>query len=443
MKRLPARQGQGVSGGGCRGRGRRSAALAAIPFGAWRAGAGALLGLLVAACNGPKTGPGLEPPLIPGGNGTVGEPTGGARSANDDGSFGNGPGAGGAGAGVPGPQASTGTGGAAMAPGSDAGSMASSGSGGAPAGAGDSASGAAGSGTSNGGTTSLPSSSCEVARFDATLGVHLVVDESLGTVVPVDLWTPLGQALDAWSGSDAASSTQLALELFAGSCDAGAYADASLPLAPAAEQQSKVQSIMDGSAHGLGAATALALDGAIAQARQWAQNGGGNPAIVLISASDPNACALDAPGAATMSAAAGLSSEPAVPTYVLALSQHASLNAIAAAGGTSAARSIESATSSDALIAAMDAIASDARCRIALPAGSAQYVPDRVSVEVERGATKMQVPRVSDASACGSEAGWYFDDAAMPRFVIACPDTCAQAAGGGLQIVLGCPTPTR
>src|SRR5262249_48975982 len=52
MKRLPTRQGLGVvSGGGCRGRGLRSAALAAVYL-------RLALGSLLAACNGP----GLAPP---------------------------------------------------------------------------------------------------------------------------------------------------------------------------------------------------------------------------------------------------------------------------------------------------------------------------------------------------------------------------------------------
>src|SRR4051812_7201378 len=93
MHRLPARQGLGVvSGGGCRGRGLRSTALAAV-----YCGTGLGLAAALAACDGPKTGPGLEPPRGGGVNGvmTVGQPMAGNPNGGSFGNTGNGLGTGG------------------------------------------------------------------------------------------------------------------------------------------------------------------------------------------------------------------------------------------------------------------------------------------------------------------------------------------------------------
>lgn len=50
-----------------------------------------------------------------------------------------------------------------------------------------------------------------------------------------------------------------------------------------------------------------------------------------------------------------------------------------------------------------------------------------------------KLPRVSDASKCGAQGGWHYDDASQPTRIVLCPSSCgATAAGGTLEIALGC-----
>ena len=236
MNWLPARQGLGVvSGGGCRGRGLRSAALVTVYF------SGALA---LAACDlggGPQTGPGLEPP---GGDraDVAGRPTTMNMNPGSTGNFGNQP------AQTPGgtnPQPmTTGSGGTAANPPSSM-SGGSAGMSGAPNGADH---GSTGTGGTSGGTMSDPSTGC--TTVSAGLGLHLLVDASFGMVVPRDLWQPLGEALDAWSASDAMATTQIGAQLFAGECSADAYATATVPIADASQLAAALDAQMSTSMHG-------------------------------------------------------------------------------------------------------------------------------------------------------------------------------------------------
>jgi hypothetical protein len=50
-------------------------------------------------------------------------------------------------------------------------------------------------------------------------------------------------------------------------------------------------------------------------------------------------------------------------------------------------------------------------------------------------------PRVSDASACGSNVAWHYDSPAAPTKVLLCPGACTKAgAGGSMNIAFGCGT---
>jgi hypothetical protein len=287
---------------------------------------------------------------------------------------------------------------------------------------------------------SPPAGSTSTCQSYATpLALYLLVDDSFAMVVPTNLWGPLGTALQTWSTSDAMANTQLASQLFAGECSADAYTSSAVPIANAANQASALQAQMDASTHGLGAATGVALSVVADSARVWSEQTQGNPAIVLITDSRPNACDADAAGAAASAAGAALALPQAVPTYVLALRALPSLDAVAAAGGTSAARSVDDATSSDALAAAMTAIADDARCRIALPSAARMLAPDQVNLDLVMGSSSTPVPRVDGAGACGNNQGWYYDDPAQPRFAIVCPATCDDVHhGDSIQIEYGC-----
>jgi hypothetical protein len=423
MNWLPTRQGLGVvSGGGCRGRGLRSAALVTVYFG---------VPLVLAACNpgnGPQTGPGLEPPE---GQNAAMYPGVAIIPGNSNGGFGN---TGNTNSGTSAPATPAGTGGAPSGMPTTM-NMGSAGMGGTNPGAPQ-----LGSGGASGGAMGMPadSGSCSGgATYSAALGLHLVVDDSLGMVVPRNLWQPLGDALDAWTASDTMASTQLAAQLFAGECSPDAYAAISVPIGNAAEQAAALDAQMSSSMHGFGAATAVALGAVSSEAEQWNADTHGNAAIVLISGSEPTACdTIDAATAATSAASSALALPQAVPTYVLAMRGLPTLDAIAAAGGTGAAHMVDDPTSSDALVDAMTAIADEARCRVALPSDASTVPPEQVNLELMSSDRVEPLVRVENAEACQNALGWYYDDVNTRRFAILCPSACADLRSGGKTVTI-------
>lgn len=83
-------------------------------------------------------------------------------------------------------------------------------------------------------------------------------------------------------------------------------------------------------------------------------------------------------------------------------------------------------------------------CEYALPESAAEYLPDRVNLEVTREGQRETIPRVSNAAACGLTGGFYYDDALDPTRIVACPTTCiAITQSDAVEIVLGCPTVTE
>lgn len=81
-----------------------------------------------------------------------------------------------------------------------------------------------------------------------------------------------------------------------------------------------------------------------------------------------------------------------------------------------------------------------------LPPGGQQLDPSKVNVSVvPASGTASALGKVTDASACGTAGGWYYDDDSSPTQVILCPSTCATAqsalsSGGRVSIAFGCAT---
>jgi hypothetical protein len=284
--------------------------------------------------------------------------------------------------------------------------------------------------------------SCEALRVPLQLGVQLVIDESAAMLYPNDLWAPLSGALGNFFASDQAARMQLGVEFFQGACDPASYASPALPIGPTAGQQPALDSAMSARTHGPGAATAMALSGALDQARQWSSSHPeAQAAVMLISGSEPVGCFGSISTAASV-AASGLTGTPAVPTYVVSLRELATLDRIAQAGGSDQALVVAEPTAQQALLDAMQAAATRASCQYTLPAAATPYVPDNVNVRLTEGAMSTNVPRVADAGACdASTGGWYYDDAMQPTRILTCDATCKRVAqGGSVELIFGCAT---
>ncbi len=76
------------------------------------------------------------------------------------------------------------------------------------------------------------------------------------------------------------------------------------------------------------------------------------------------------------------------------------------------------------------------------PAGM-QFDPARVNVRYTSGKRSRTLANVGAAAGCGGAAGWYYDDPAAPRQVVACPGTCDDIradAQGRVDVLFGCAT---
>lgn len=86
------------------------------------------------------------------------------------------------------------------------------------------------------------------------------------------------------------------------------------------------------------------------------------------------------------------------------------------------------------------------RCDLAIPPADGGIVdPETVNVRVSDGTNApVVVPRVASAAACGSAAGWYYDDPTAPTKVLLCSASCedAQSKGGDtppkIEVLFGC-----
>lgn len=192
---------------------------------------------------------------------------------------------------------------------------------------------------------------------------------------------------------------------------------------------------------------------ALAGAEQWARantSEGIKTAVVLVTDGEPNGC----PPEDTASIAALASDARAdadVFTYAIGMdgANVTQLDQIAQAGGTDAAFVIGNATIHADLIDAFEKIGTaPIECTFPVPdADSAGMAVDPSLVNLtftSGGEDPITIPQVGDAGACGTDAGWYYDDPADPMTIHLCPASCTEVQGGSpdarLDVVLGCAT---
>lgn len=90
-----------------------------------------------------------------------------------------------------------------------------------------------------------------------------------------------------------------------------------------------------------------------------------------------------------------------------------------------------------------------AACDIDIPAPPTgmSLDPARVNVNINASGTTTSLRKVANESACGAQAGWYYDNDAAPTQVLLCPSACALADAvvsgggeGGVDVQFGCGT---
>jgi Mg-chelatase subunit ChlD len=205
--------------------------------------------------------------------------------------------------------------------------------------------------------------------------------------------------------------------------------------------------------------TGSALSGALDHARTLAK-GNSDRKLAVVMATDglPTSCQPKEIGSVAAIAQKAFSETPSIPTFVIGVFAPAeqgairNLNQLAAGGGTSAARIVDSSRNlTQSFLAALDDIRTTAlACEIKVPMSTSQQNINYDNVNVQfTGSSGQQVtiPYVGDASRCDiTLGGWYYDiDPARgtPTRIVTCEKSCGllrSDAKGRLDILIGCKT---
>lgn len=145
-------------------------------------------------------------------------------------------------------------------------------------------------------------------------------------------------------------------------------------------------------------------------------------------------------------ASSGLHYSPSIKTFVIGLPgvTPSTVNAIAAAGGTTKAYIVASTSIQADFQKALSQVRGQALpCEFELPAKLADktYTYDRVNVAYTKAGTAAPVTLPQSADCSGD--GWRYDNASDPKRITLCPATCATVKadyGAKIEILLGCAT---
>jgi hypothetical protein len=204
--------------------------------------------------------------------------------------------------------------------------------------------------------------------------------------------------------------------------------------------------------------TGPALQGALQQAKSWAQTHPDRQVItVLVTDGFPTDCSPIANAdVAAIAQEANRGSQP-IHTFVVGVFSTqdlgsdgvARLDELARAGGSQKAVVINTASDVTAeLLEALNEIRdSSARCNFQLDSSTLDL--NRVNLEVVNSAgTATQLLNVGNAAACGSDQqGWFYENTGVgnTRQITVCPSTCRQFIAGSVQanLQIGCATRIR
>lgn len=240
------------------------------------------------------------------------------------------------------------------------------------------------------------------------------------------------------------------MELGATSCDAADYSTATVEMGLLPAHAPTVTAALSGLAPTGETPTAAAIEGACNYIQQWhTQQPLHKKVILLVTDGVPEApssagCNPTVEDAAA-AAAACLSGDPQVPTYVLGVGQALdNLAQIAEAGGTEQAYLVDGDVQTSVL-EALNAIRSDASipCTMTVPepdVGTVDYGKVNIGICDSVGQT-LSTYFVEDPAACQNGA-WYYEPLGNGQVVQLCPQTCetVSVAGSSLVLSVGCET---
>jgi hypothetical protein len=232
------------------------------------------------------------------------------------------------------------------------------------------------------------------------------------------------------------------------SCDSNDYVEPAVEIATLPGAAEEFKRSLGEIAFGNGTPTAPALSAALKHAQDWiSSHGDRRVAVVLATDGEPSGCDANTVEDAATVANAAFTAQPAIPTYVIGVGPSLdSLNAIAKGGGTEQAYLAASSDVAKELSDALASIRSRAlSCDYIIPTTQGKLDYSLVNVEVTVGSSGAPtiIAQSPDASACGEESEWYYDDPVSPKVISLCPAICDQllgSVGSTLRVLIGCET---
>lgn len=276
---------------------------------------------------------------------------------------------------------------------------------------------------------------------------------------PAKRWIPATTALKAFFGDAKSSGLAASLQFFplldgsnSNKCSASDYQTPAVALTKLPNSAPFAMAIDARSPRG-GTPTDVALAGAYAHAREVkTANPGEGIAVVLVTDGAPNACGDGNTSTLelvkTTAAAAANNSMSPVRTYVIGIGEGlASLNQIAASGGTSNATIISTtdvARTATDFQNALDTIRGNSLpCDVALPSPPDGKQLDINAVNVNVTTASGGNDTLSYNKECTGGTGWHYDNPSAPTRVVLCPTSCntvRETAASNLSIAFGCAT---
>ena len=319
-----------------------------------------------------------------------------------------------------------------------------------------------GAGSGSGGFEACATATVEGERIPVQM--YIMFDKS-GSMLEDQKWAGAKAALIAFFQDDDSAGLNIALRFFpddepvAGCSESGCDAAAcAAPLVDVGELNSQPahsdphQAALVAAVESKMPAGQTPLYSALAGATQWAVSHSSaeqRTAVVLVTDGEPNdMCNQPTSSIAPLASAALTMAD--VRTYTIGMSgaDITLLDAIAAAGDTGEAFVIGQGSVHNDLVAAFEKIGtSPVSCNLPLPEAmdiGDEVNPGEVNLSYTPGDGDAEtIPQVGGAAECGTDGGWYYDNAGDPTQLILCDTTCAAVQddpGAVLSVVLGCKT---
>ena len=281
---------------------------------------------------------------------------------------------------------------------------------------------------------------------------------------PAKKWVPVGTGIKEFFADAYSKTLRASLQFFPQNDDtiettcAFPYAKPSVALTSAADPAFTLA--IDATKPSGGTPTLPALVGAITYAKQVAaERPGDKTAVVLVSDGEPGffdatknafvpGCVDNDIAHASASAKAAFEGSPPIPTYVIGVgAKLEALNAIASAGGTSAAVIVDTADPTKTkgeITTALAAIRKrEVSCDFSIPPAPAGQELDPYAVNVVLQQADGSENVLGYSKGCETNGGWKYDDVANPKRILLCQSACTDARTstlGKVSIAFGCKT---